>query len=128
MTSDDVFSLFKTFIWPSIRKLIEDMGLKLYTTSLSVECLVSDDSELIVNVNFLQSFAINDRDCKLVNQKLRGKLWNLFSEYSIVVNEIVCNDCCFPKLYIKIFVKELIECFGQVGKKQEDFGDEKERV
>lgn len=113
MKHNNILNIFNTFIWPSVKAVIESSGLKVYTTSVNTGSSIND-SELTINVTFLRGFDSITRNNRLLKQKLQGKLWNLFSEYGIIVNVITCNYDCFPDLIIEISIKELTEHFRQV--------------
>lgn len=113
MTYENVFSFFKILIWPSVKELIENIGFKVCTTRLYTDCLVPDDNhaKLKIDISFSLACKTNERKETILKQKLKGKLLNLFSEYNIVVNEIIYNCHSFPDLCIEISIKELVERF-----------------
>ena len=123
MTVEEALTLFKTFILPSVKKLVEDVGLEICTLTSYLDERI-DSSEFVSEISFLPMFNSCDRKLILLKQKLQGKLWNLFSEYGVIINEITFEHRRFPDLIIRIHSEELIKCFEYVGKKQEDFSNE----
>ena len=120
--SKNITTLFNTFIYPSISKLIEDMNLKIFTSRLYLKCLSTYDnsSKFTLDISFLPNFN-TQRNEALLKQKLQGKLLYLFSEYGICVDKIEYNYKSFPDIHIAISIDELMEYFKFANEHQENF-------